>query len=266
MPKIGFLGAGKMASALLSAMIRHAGVTPENCIAYDVNPQALDSLRAIAPVQIAKNPADVLTHAKFIFLAFKPQNFPAALDGLQSLVTPDHVIISILAGIRIAKIQRVLPAAQIIRVMPNTACLVGQMAAGFTPAENVTPENLRTVQQLLSASGTAIQLPENLLDAVTGLSGSGPAFVAYLIDAFTASGIKAGLSASASRELALQTFLGTAALLNEKNLQPADLINMVTSPNGTTAAGRAILEASDVKQVIEDTILRAAARSKELGA
>ncbi|OQA02029.1 MAG: Pyrroline-5-carboxylate reductase [Planctomycetes bacterium ADurb.Bin412] len=264
MYRIGFIGSGKMSAALMGAILRGRLTDAKNMICSDISPAQLDNVKKEYGVQIAADNAQVLAESNVVILGFKPQNFPQAVENLKNLVRPEQIILSILAGVRIEKIRNYLPG-RVIRVMPNTACLVGQMAAGFAAAPDVTAEDLETVQKILNCAGLALQVQEEELDAVTGLSGSGPAFAAYLIQSFITAGVKAGLDKEVARKLTLQTFRGTACLLQQWNMSPEDLIQMVSSPRGTTVAGREILESSDVRQVIERTVVRAKERSLELG-
>ena len=158
-----------------------------------------------------------------------------------------------------------MPSARIVRVMPNTPCLVGEMAAGYAAAGNVTAEDLELAERILKAAGVAVAVEEKQMDAVTGVSGSGPAYFARIAEAFIDAGIEAGLSAELARELALQTMKGTASLLQQKNMSPNELVNMVSSPNGTTVAGREVLESSDYKEIIKKTVVKTIERSRELG-
>jgi len=264
MYNIGFLGSGKMAAALVTSIIKSGLSGPDEVICYDVSEEALQRITEELHVQITTDAPEVMSRSDIIFLAFKPQNFPDAVTDLTSHVRDDHLIVSILAGVRLSQLRQHLPG-QIVRVMPNTCCLIGEMAAGFAPADNVIPANLNIVKSILNSAGLAIQVDENQLDAVTGLSGSGPAFVAYLIQRFIAGGVEAGLPYEGAKALALKTFSGTANLLQQWQMPPEELIDMVSSPNGTTVAGRKILENSDVASVLSDTVLRAAERSRELG-
>ena len=157
-----------------------------------------------------------------------------------------------------------MPRARVVRVMPNTPCLVGEMAAGYAFGARVSETDRGLVRGFLGAAGTAVAVEEGLLDAVTGVSGSGPAFVARLMEAFIEAGKRLGLSAEAARELTLQTFRGTAALLQSTGMETQALVDMVSSPKGTTVAGRAVLEPSDVGEVIFRTVEAAARRAAEL--
>ncbi|MBN1844866.1 MAG: pyrroline-5-carboxylate reductase [Sedimentisphaerales bacterium] len=264
MDRIGFMGGGKMAAALLNALLKAQVASPDHLLCSDVQGQRLDELKRRLGIRTTADNRQVLTESDIVFLAFKPQNFPAALEGLGPLVRPNQLIVSILAGVRIGRIRRHLPG-RVVRVMPNTACLIGQMAAGYATGPEVDDDDRIRLRRILDSAGTAVEVEEDLLDAVTGLSGSGPAFVAYLIDCFCRAGTAAGLSQADARALTLKTFAGTAQLLDELSLSAGDLIEMVTSPGGTTQAGRDILESSDAARILRETIRRATERSRELG-
>jgi pyrroline-5-carboxylate reductase len=197
-----------------------------------------------------------------VFIAVKPQDIQGVLETIGET---DGLLISIAAGVSICRIETACPKARIVRVMPNTPCLVGAMAAGYAFGTRIRPEDRELVQELLQAAGYAAEVEEPLLDGVTGLSGSGPAFVARLIEAFIATGRELGLEPEVARSLSLQTFYGTAKLLADIGMSPETLVEMVSSPKGTTVAGRKVLEASDYAEVIEKTITAAARRSRELG-
>lgn len=218
--------------------------------------------RELPRVQAAAGPSEVAEAAEVVFLAVKPQDIQAVLEGIRDT---DRLLISIAAGVAIGRIEGLCPRARVVRVMPNTPCLVGAMAAGYAFGAGIRPEDREAVKQLLGAAGYAAEVEERLLDAVTGLSGSGPAFVARLIEAFIEAGKRLGLRPEVTRNLALQTFYGTAKLLADTGMEPQQLVEMVSSPKGTTVAGRQILEASAYAEVIGETIRAAAERSKELG-
>ena len=258
------MGSGKMAAALLSGILESKVARKDAVICSDVVPERRVEIQDQFGVQTTDSNQEVLADSELVILAFEPQNFPDAVEGLASVVRPEQIIVSILAGVRIASIRGQLPG-RVVRVMPNTACLVGEMAAGFAVGPGVTDQDRQRVREILQCVGTAVEVEEDMLDAVTGLSGSGPSFVAYLIDSFIQAGVSAGMTESTARDLSLKTFAGTARLLSEKQLTPQELIAMVSSPGGTTVAGREILESSDVQAVIKQTVLRATERSRELG-
>ena len=262
--RIGCIGSGKMATALMSGILQAGLAARTEVICSDPLAAQRQKVADQLGATVTESNSEVLQEAETVFLAFKPQAFPKAVVGLSQIVRPEQMIVSIMAGVRIADIRNHLPG-KVVRVMPNTACLVGEMAAGFATADDVTAPQIERVKAMLECVGLAIEVSEEQLDAVTGLSGSGPAFVARLIESFIAGGIEAGLDKAVARKLALKTFSGTARLLEEWLMPCDDLVQMVSSPNGTTVAGREVLEASDVATVLKATIMRAAQRSKELG-
>ena len=260
--RIGFIGAGNMAFALIKALQK--AKLAKSIIASDVNQERLDFVKEKANITVTKNNLDVVEKSDILFLAVKPQVIDSVLDEIKNEVKT-HLIISIAAGITLKKLELKLKNKKIVRVMPNTPCLVGEMAAGFSVGKHVTGNDLKVVEELLNTAGKAFYLKESMMDAVTGLSGSGPAFVARLIEAFAKAGEAQGLNEDIATELAIHTFMGTAKLLHESGMTPEELVNLVSSPNGTTVAGREVLEKSDYKEIIKKTIARATERSKELG-
>ena len=258
--KIGFIGSGNMAFALIKAI--NKAKLASSIIASDKNKERLDFVKEQAKVSVTDDNKEVERKSDIIFIAVKPQVIDIVLDELKDT---NKLIISIAAGIPLKRLESKLKKARVVRVMPNTPCLVGEMAAGFAIGKRCKDNDIKIVEELLNSAGKAFYLKENLLDAVTGLSGSGPAFVARLVEAFIEAGQKQGLSKDISTELSIQTFKGTAKLLQESGMTPEELVNIVSSPGGTTVAGREILEKSDYKDIIIKTIEKAAKRSKELG-
>jgi len=264
MVKIGFIGAGKMAEAMIKVILKNKIANSANLIASDVNENRLEYIKKETKIKITKNNKDVIKNSDVVFLAVKPQNIEEVLDEIKNIVKK-QLIVSIVAGINLNYLESKLKGKKIIRVIPNTPCLVGEMAAGFSLGKNVKDEDVKIVAEILNSAGKALILKEEMLDGVTALSGSGPAFIAYLLDALIEGAIKQGLSKETARELAFQTALGTGKLLKEYGLTPKELINIVSSPGGTTVAGMEILKKSDVKDVLIKTIEAATKRSKELG-
>ena len=261
--KIGFIGSGNMAKALMKGILDKNVCSKDDLISSDIFPEALERIKNDFRIRVTEDNNEVIQNSEIIFLAVKPQVMNKVLEEFENY--NDKTFISIAAGIQIKKIEEVLKNTKIVRVMPNTPCLVGEMAAGYTCNDKLNEEDKKNVKKILESSGIAFEMEESKLDAVTGLSGSGPAFVARLIESFTEAGVKNGLEKDVAYALSLKTFLGTAKLLEEMKLEPAELVKMVSSPNGTTVAGREVLESSDYKEIIEKTISRAKERSEELG-
>lgn len=263
--RIGFIGAGKMAEAMIGALLRHQAIDPDNLIAIDIDPERLLQLGRQFAIRTASDPHEALRFAPILILAVKPQHLSDLLKSLAPAMTPDRLVISIAAGKPLAFYETAWPAARIVRVMPNVACLVGEAMSVYTLGRNVTATDRETVESLLGCFGKFCSLPEIHFDAVTALSGSSPAFLAYLSERLAAAAEAEGLPAESARLLAAQTMLGTARLLLDGVYPSARaLMDAVTSAKGTTAAGRQILESSDISDVLQQTIHAAAQRSREL--
>lgn len=263
MVKIGFIGSGKMAFALMQGIKK--GNLSYNIIANDHNIEKMQEIKKELSIEIATDNKEVAQKSDILFLCVKPQDMEALLEEINYSTNERQIIVSIAAGIKLDFYESKLKNRKIIRVMPNTPCLVGEMAAGYSLGQNVRKENAKIVEEILNSTGKAYLLDENQLDAVTALSGSGPAFFAFFIDTFVESAAKEGLNKETAFKLACQTALGTAKLLMEKNMTPQELINMVASPKGTTAAGLKVLEEGKVKEILMECIKAAAKRSRELG-
>jgi pyrroline-5-carboxylate reductase len=260
MKSIGFIGAGNMGYALAKA----AAVRFPRVILHviDTKPERVVIFRREFPdVRVGGVPAEVAAAAELTVLAVKPQDYAGVMGELR---TCGALLVSIAAGVTLARMQQAMPRARVVRVMPNTPCLVGEMAAGYAFGSRVNAADRELVREFLGAAGTAVEVEERLLDAVVGVSGSGPAFVARLMEAFIEAGRRLGLSDEAARALTLQTFRGTARLLQDTGMSTQALVDMVSSPKGTTIAGRAVLEPSDLREVIFRTVEAAARRAAEL--
>jgi pyrroline-5-carboxylate reductase len=263
---VGFLGAGKMASALAAGLARAGLAGTDAILASDVSAQARGAFaEAVAARTTAMN-RDVVEFGSVIFVAVKPDQVAAILREVAPAIDERHLIISIAAGVTLAAMEGYLPAgARVVRVMPNTPALVGASASGFALGKSATPEDGQLVTRLLSAVGIAYQVKESLLDAVTGLSGSGPAYVYLMIEALSDGGVAAGLPREIATRLAAQTVLGGAKMVLETNLHPGVLKDMVTSPGGTTIEGLHELEKAGVRAALMTAVRAAAKRSRELG-
>jgi len=269
-PRIAFLGAGQMATALARGFISAKATTPERIIASDAYaPQLTVFQRETGGrTRTTSSNREAVQQADVVFLAVKPQVMSSLLADIRPVLSPArHLVVSIAAGIPISAIARQLPAAgepRVVRVMPNTPCLVGQTAAAFALGGGATPEDARLVARLLSSVGLGVQVPEKLLDAVTGLSGSGPAYVYQFIEALSDGGVRAGLPRDVASRLAAQTVLGAAQMVAQTGEHPAVLKDRVASPGGTTIAGLHALEKGGLRSTVIDAVMASAGRSKEL--
>jgi pyrroline-5-carboxylate reductase len=264
--RIGFLGAGKMATALAQGWIKSALTTSEHVCASDPVAAARDHFTATTGAVAFADNLRVVAQSSIVVLAVKPQNMAELLSEIHNGVQARHLVISIAAGITMKQIVNELgDDKRIIRVMPNTPCLVGASASAFAASMAATVADIQMTQRLLSSVGRAVQVPEKLLDAVTGLSGSGPAFVFVMIEALSDGGVCMGLPREMATMLAAQTVLGSAKMLLESNLHPAELKDMVASPAGTTIAGLHALERGGLRATLMSAVEAATQRAIELG-
>jgi len=264
--KIGFLGAGKMATALAKGFIQSRLTTADHITASDPVEAARIAIARDASVKTVLANAEVLGAADTLVLAVKPDQVAPVLGEIKSRFTPEHLLISIAAGVPIARMEAALPEkARVVRVMPNTPALVGCSASGFALGKNARPEDAGLVEKLFSSVGLALRVKESLLDAVTGLSGSGPAYVFLMIEALSDGGVAAGLPRDVATRLAAQTLLGSARLLLETGQHPGALRDMVTSPGGTTIEGLHELEKAGVRGALINAVRAATDKSKQLG-
>jgi pyrroline-5-carboxylate reductase len=263
---IGFLGAGKMAAALGRGFVRAGLADPEGIIASDpVAPAREAFAREVGGRNTASN-AEVVAAAQVLILAVKPDQVAAVLAEIQPKFTTRHLLISIAAGVPISRLEAALGAqARVVRVMPNTPALLGASATGFALGHAATAEDAALTQKLFSAVGIAFQLKESLLDAVTGLSGSGPAYAYLFIEGLSDGGVAAGLPRDVATRLAAQTVLGSARMVLETGLHPGALKDMVTSPGGTTIEGLHELEKGKLRGTVISAVRAAAEKSRKLG-
>lgn len=262
---VGFIGAGQMAQALAQGFVRAALVKASQLIAYDPVPAAAQRFaEVVASSQRADSNAAVVQKAQILFLAVKPQSFPEVARQLAGKLGRDSLVVSILAGVPLSRLSAELITDRVIRVMPNTPALVGQGASAFARGPATTAEDAALVKQLLQAVGSADEVEEKHLDAVTGLSGSGPAFAYVLIEALADGGVRMGLPRNLATSLAAQTLLGAAQMVLQGE-HPAVLKDRVASPGGTTIAGLQALEDRGVRGALIAAVEAATRRSIELG-
>lgn len=261
----GFLGAGKMATALANGFVKAGLFARNQLLASDPFEPAREHFAKETGVRTTANNLDVLKFADVLFLAVKPNQVQEVLPDLRHHFLAKHLLISIAAGISLAKIETGLGnGARVIRVMPNTPILVGAGAVGFALGKYATSADSQLARQLFSAVGVAFEVKESLLDAVTGLSGSGPAYVYLMIEALSDGGVAAGLPRDISTQLAAQTVLGSAKMVLETGLHPGALKDMVTSPGGTTIEGLHELEKGGVRGALIAAVRAAADKSRKL--
>jgi pyrroline-5-carboxylate reductase len=263
----GFIGSGKMATALIKGMLR-AGIAPIEAIrASDPLPAARSLLAAETGVTVHDSNLPVVQHSDVVVLAVKPQSMRAVLENLRSVVTAEHLVVSVAAGITIASIAQDLhPGTRVIRVMPNTPALIGEGASAYALGPGLRPTDEAVVRAFLDSVGHTVGVTESLLDAVTGLSGSGPAFVYVMIEALSDGGVRVGLPRDVATLLATQTVLGAARMVRDTGQHPGVLKDQVASPGGTTIAGLHALEKGGLRGALIDAVVAATHRSAELAA
>jgi pyrroline-5-carboxylate reductase len=263
---IGFLGAGKMGAALARGFIHAELVVPKDIIAGDPHDAAREKFAEEVGANVTKSNAEVARSANVLILAVKPNHVADVLAELRGQFTNNHLLISIAAGVTLGKLEGALPPdARVIRVMPNTPALVGAAASAFALGKSATAADGELAKKLLSAVGIAFQVKESLLDAVTGLSGSGPAYVYQFIEALSDGGVAAGLPRDLATQLAAQTVLGAAKMVLETGQHPGALKDQVTSPGGTTIEGLHELEKGKLRGVVMSAVRAATEKSKKLG-
>jgi pyrroline-5-carboxylate reductase len=263
----GFIGAGRMATALIRGMLRAGTATPAAIIASDPLDSARSALASETGVSVVESNVRVAHKSDVLVLAVKPQSMPHVLEHLRHVVTPEHLVISIAAGVSIATMAEGLgPGRRLVRVMPNTPALIGAGASAFCLGPDTRPTDEALVLSCLNSVGRAYPVPEPLLDAVTGLSGSGPAFVYVMIEALSDGGVRVGLPRDVATALSAQTVLGAARLVLETGLHPGVLKDQVASPGGTTIAGLHALERGGLRAALMDAVEAATRRSAELAA
>ncbi|MGQ9505687.1 MAG: pyrroline-5-carboxylate reductase [Thermogutta sp.] len=263
--KIGFIGAGQMAQALAAGFVRKGLTAPADILASDPSEDACRRFHEITGARTTENNLEVVRTHDVIILAVKPQVIRGVFEEFQGRISPEKLIVSIVAGITLETLQQALgEGARIVRVMPNTPALVGFGASAFALGKNVRPEDVEIVQSLLNAVGIAVQVEERLMDAVTALSGSGPAFVYLFIETLTDAGVRHGLPRDLARRLAVQTVRGGSEMVIHTLQHPAVLRDQVTSPGGTTIAGLAALEQSNFRGAVFAAVEAAVQRAREL--
>ena len=262
---IGFLGAGQMATALARGWANAALLDAAKCSASDPYPEACERFTTATGIKTSASNATVVAKCDVLILAVKPYVLPKLLAEIRPQLKPQHLVVSIAAGITLAQIAEGLgEKTRIVRVMPNTPALVGQSASGFALGAAATADDAKLVEALFRSVGVAYQLSEHLLDAVTGLSGSGPAYAYLFIEALADGGVKMGLPRDVAIKLAAQTVLGAAKMVLETGQHPAMLKDAVASPGGTTIAGLHALELAGVRGCVIDAVEAGTKRAKEL--
>ena len=266
-PPIGFVGGGQMAEAIIRGLLATDLIVPENITVVEPDSRRCEYLSQIYKVQCTQDAGLLCARSELLVLAVKPQLAATVLASYRAFVDGRHLVISIMAGVPLDTLASAFDEpVRLIRVMPNTPSLVLAGASAYSANAHATAEDRERATSLLSAVGTCIEVPEHLLDAVTGLSGSGPGYVFTFIEAMIDGGVLAGLPRPIAEQLVLQTVYGSAKLALETGEHPAVLKGRVTSPGGTTITGIQVLEEGGLRGLVMGAVEAATERSKELGA
>lgn len=263
--RVGFIGAGAMAEALLKGLLGTGLLTKNQCTLSDISIQRLEYLSEQYGVAISQENHELARESDVLILAVKPQVISKVLDEIQPDIGKDTLVISIAAGISLQKLENRLGHVPVVRVMPNTPASVGAGMAAISLGHLASAEHGEIALKLFGAVGKAVIIAEDLMDAATGLSGSGPGYAFVLIDALADAGVSVGFNRQTAILLAAQTLMGAAKMVVESGEHPAKLRDMVTSPAGTTIAGIHVLEQHGVRAAMIDAVREASRRSAELG-
>ena len=262
---IGFVGGGNMAEAMIRGLLRGKVFAPESVTVSGPREERMRELRDTYGIRATTNNRDAAA-ANIVVLSVKPQILSRVLDEVAGAIDADALVISIAAGVPVAAIQsRLASGTRVVRAMPNTPALVDAAATAIAGGEHARESDLDDARRIFDAIGITVVLEESQLDAVTGLSGSGPAYVFLILEALSDAGVKVGLSRRTSQLLAAQTLMGSAKLLLETNEHPGRLKDMVTSPGGTAITGLHTLEHGGVRTTLMNAVEAATRRSRELG-
>jgi pyrroline-5-carboxylate reductase len=262
---IGIAGVGKMGEALVRGLIVGRVVPTSRILVSDAIPQRAKEIAAKHGVASLETVAELAAESDILVLAAKPKDMPSLAQAIASHLRRDALVVSLAAGVRTAFVEeRLAGRGRVVRIMPNLACAVGEGATAFALGRSATEHDALVIEEIFGAIGRVTMVEEPMLDAVTGLSGSGPGFIAALAHSMIEGGVRSGLPRDVAYKLALQTMKGTAELLLIDGLEPMQLFRMVATPNGTTMAGWAVMEKQRVPQAVSDGVVVASRRAAEL--
>ncbi len=265
LPSIAFIGAGNMGSAMLRGLIQSGAIPPNQVHASDLDAPRLQALAAVLGFQAHPDAISAVRAAQIVVLATKPQGFAELLPSLRPHLGPSQLVVSIAAGKTLPTLEGAFPGLPVIRVMPNTPGLIGEGVSAYCLGIHATTAHALQVEALLKPLGLVLKVAESEMDAVTALSGSGPAYVFLLMEAQQAAGVHLGLSEQTSFGLAAQTLRGAAGMIQKNEQSPASLRERVTSPGGTTAAALKVFEDAGLRALVLKAMTAARDRSIELG-
>ena len=266
--RLGFIGAGNMAEAIARGVIAARIFRPSEIIAADISAERRDVFADQLKVRTIEGAPSIVSQSQTVLFCVKPQHIAEMLSSIRDVVTAEHLIVSIAAGISTSYIEAALGTEKrirVVRVMPNTPMLVGKGMSAIAAGSNARAEDMKTARRLFESAGSVVEVKEDRMNAVTALSGSGPAYFFFLVEHMIAAGVEMGLSPEAAHEMATQTARGAAEMLCTSTDSPAELRRKVTSPGGTTAAAITHMQEKGMPQVIIDALKAAERRGHELG-
>lgn len=263
--KIGFIGAGAMAEALIKGLLATGKLTCTQCTLSDISSQRLSYMSGHYGVNVNQDNTALAKQSDVLVIAVKPQVINKVVEEISRFISNNTLVISIAAGVKLAQLEEKMPNVPVIRVMPNTPASVGAGMTALSLGQIAASEHGQIALSIFEAVGKAVTVSEDLMDAVTGLSGSGPGYTFVLIDALADAGVRVGLNRQTATILAAQSLLGAAKMVLDTGEHPAKLRDMVTSPAGTTIAGIHSLEKSGIRAALIDAVVEATKRSAEMG-
>ncbi|MBM7581449.1 pyrroline-5-carboxylate reductase [Caldicoprobacter guelmensis] len=264
--RLGFIGAGNMASAIMRGIIARGIIRTSDIYAFDIDKDKLKKLSAELGISAAEDNCQVVSSSDIVILAVKPNAYSKVLQEIKACLDEKHILVSIAAGITTDFIKQLIGyKCKVVRTMPNTPALVGEGMTALASNHSLSPEELKVVKDILLSLGKVEEVPESLMDAVTAVSGSGPAYVALFIEAMADGGVLAGLPRDLAYRLAIQTVIGTAKLLSEWGKHPGEVKDMVSSPGGTTIEAIRYLEKQGFRSAVIEAVNACAIKSQALG-
>ncbi len=263
--KLGLIGCGKMGKAFLRGALNAGVISPQTTVVCCRTPGTADDLKSEYNIREVQSILELIDQTNAILIAVKPKDMPSVLKTLSMGGAANHLLISVAAGMSLDTLRNLSGEhARIVRVMPNTPSMIGKGACAYCLTSNITPAEEKAVTALLNATGLALKTEESLMDAVTGVSGSGPAYMFTILESMADAGVLCGLSREISIKLAAQTMLGAAAMVLETGIHPSILRDQVASPGGTTIAGLAAMEQCGVRHGMIEAVCASARRSLEM--
>lgn len=263
---IGFIGAGKMASAIIKGLLKSNMFDSAHIIASELNAEAAKKVSVELGIKVLNNNREVASASDILVFAVKPFVVKDVLTEIEDKIDASKLLVTIAAGISTSRVEEILEkSARVVKVMPNTPALLGEGMSAVCKGEHASQEDFETVKAIFSKVGKVVEAKEEDIDAITGVSGSGPAFYYYIINEIAKAGEKLGLDYKTALQLSAQTALGSAKMILETGMAPDDLITSVTTPGGTTAEGNKVLQGSNVSDILFETVQKTAEKSCEMG-